>query len=213
VSILYHGEKLTVFSNNERIGTSTTGSHAWHIDGVYAHKPNKMSFQYILECPKDLAGTQFFPSKKIIQNLDKKYHNYWVTTGQNIIHPLIAKHPTTGENYLVCTRTIINNIVEFKNNDVTGINMYDFNMDDNMDKIKRVYGERETQRLLNEIDNIIDKNQELIYVTSFEKGDLLIRDNLPMMHRSHPTAQINFKKIGLRKMWRVVIEGDSKPTK
>lgn len=206
----YKGEELTVFSNNENIGTSKTGSHAWHIDGVYSKIPNKLSFQYIIQCPKGLAGTQFFPSDKIVKELGGEYEKYWVMTGKKIVHPLIAKHPVTDEKCIVCTRTIIEGIVEFKDN-VKRVDT--FNIGKDMHKIKRIYTIRETQNILRKIDKIIETNEDLIYVTDFEPGDLLVRDNMSMMHRSHPTAQIDHKKIGLRKMWRVVIGGDSKPTK
>jgi len=201
----YQKQYLTCISNNYKFGDTRVGSVFWHIDGEYSKYVNKFSFQYILNCPVGQCGTQFIKSNFLVDQLDKKWHNMYAkirvpknNSGDKdeIIHPIIAQHPVTGENYLVACNLVTENIIEYDDDGV----------------VSKIYDAQETQKMFKEIHDLIDQNKNYIHVPNFEKGDLLIRDNLSLLHKSHPSAQISHDKIGLRRIWRVVIAGD-KPKK
>jgi alpha-ketoglutarate-dependent taurine dioxygenase len=195
-----HQGKLLVLSNDKNIGDPVNGSRGWHIDGLYGKLPSQFTFQYILDCPKNMCGTQFIKSDEVIKDLPKKYHDYYVVTKRSYAtHPLIAKHHITGKEYLVLNRLAIENIVELQHR--------------KRSSISKRYNELQTKKILAEIERVVEKKRDLIYVAGYEPGDLLIRDNFPLLHRSHPTAQISADNVGLREMWRVVVEGVHKPTK
>ena len=78
--------------------------------------------------------------------------------------------------------------------------------------VLRVYSKAETKEMLNRMRNEIEESG-LVLVTDYENGDLLIRDNLVMLHVADPTAKRPIEEIGYRRIWRISTEGDHVPTK
>lgn len=70
----------------------------------------------------------------------------------------------------------------------------------------RIYSKMERESLLKSIAQYIEES-EFMHVTNYEDGDLLIRDNLVMLHIADPSAQLPVKQIGLRNIWRIALKG------
>eukprot|EP01084_Bolivina_argentea_P210919 358864_1 len=68
---------------------------------------------------------------------------------------------------------------------------------DDDDEVLKVYNREETEHMLEEIGLFIEKCKEdhLMYKHQYEEGDLLISDNLAVIHEAVPSTQFNTKQI------------------
>ena len=224
---------ITVLSNDKEKGKTTTGAKGWHIDGTSEYKPNSICFQHIRSVPNNgNGGTQLISSKYLLKlikkiniNLYNKLNGLYMIAKGHYIHPVIAIHPITNNEYFIIhtayTQQFIQiidiNNIKYIEQEINGKYVNKQFIDKYInDKRFKFYTKEETIKLLDVIISFIEheaRENELIYITKYEKGDLLIRDNLGLIHKSHPSAQQSPDEVGLRVLWRLTLQGKYLPSK
>eukprot|EP01084_Bolivina_argentea_P294694 507145_1 len=228
---------ITVLSNDPTKGHTLTGAQGWHVDGSNKLSPDGIVFQYVMAAPnKGYGGTQFISSEAMIElmkNTNKELYNrlnrLYMAARNSVkparIHPLIGKHPITNKEYMVIHTAFTKQFIQVKDESMIEIDKLFLGqrVDDifietyqNDNRIEKIYSKEETQDLLAVILEFIEKDcreNGLIFVTDYDKGDLLIRDNWAMLHTSHPSAHFDVKEVGLRVIWRLTTDGKFIPSK
>eukprot|EP01084_Bolivina_argentea_P294693 507143_1 len=227
------GTNITVLSNDASQGKTTTGAKGWHLDGTSKPKPDGICLQYIMKAAnKGYGGTQIISSVAMIElmkreniELYNRLNRLYMGARRPYIHPVIGRHPITKYEYLCIHTAYTRSFIEIKDESIFEMDelLKDEYIDDvfiekykNDDRIKKIYSAKETRDLVAVINEFIEnecRDNGLIFVTDYEKGDLLIRDNWALLHRSHPSAQMMPEKVGLRVMWRLTIAGEYLPSK
>ena len=79
----------------------------------------------------------------------------------------------------------------------------------------KLYTRNETSDMLDALKKVINKciDNGLIYKHEWNYGDLIITDNLGLIHEADKSTQYSLNKIGLRVMQRISIEGLHVPCK
>eukprot|EP01084_Bolivina_argentea_P093521 168193_1 len=217
-------------SNDSQKGCLNVGRTGWHIDGSFWVKPYNYSMMHIICVPKSGFGqTAFISSSAAIDNVLNKCKElnglkilfnklYMVgTSGHYAIHPIIYKHPITQKNtmliHLGMTATFIEVNDKYAHLNIDKVLQLHNQLNDDNNEILKVYNQTETQNMLKEIELFIEKCKEnnLMYKHEYEKGDLLMSDNLAMLHEAVPSTQFGTKQIGLRIMDRITVGADYIP--
>ena len=224
---------ITELTNNGSHSARITGSEGWHLDGTMHPKPNSICLNYVQHAPRiGTGGTKLIKSKHLlreIKQMDPKMYDVWkrlffYTRGASL-HPVIARHPVTGHDYMCIHTAYAQQFIEVLNVSVmVAINERFKGQSFYSDEIKsairlwgkenviRLWGKDKTTQFLREMERHIEQSSWM-HVTSYERGDLLIRDNLALLHIAHPTAREPVEDIGLRKIWRIALQGQFVTTK
>jgi taurine dioxygenase len=173
--------------DGKKIGVSGTG-HYWHTDCQFQKEPLSFTSITPLIIPKSIRATYYIDMTKVLKNLPAELRKYvdgktYIHGGNNrykvqpsdvdksiqqlidymneivplVEHPAVIKHPVTGEEILYIS---------------SGFTM----------KIKGLAYE-ESQEALKALFDFIEK-EEHVYTHSWDKGDLIIWDNRPLLHKS-----------------------------
>ena len=222
-----------MISNNELKGDPTIGSGGWHIDGHSKFISDQFSFQYIVNAPHyGYGGTQLIDTNKLlelIQQMDEKFYNkllglFYKSPFVNWIFRLIYKdnYKDTFVINIHTDRDLFDRFAEMKcegyeyENDFTNVVIvnaskeYHLNGNDlGRECVVHFLSVKESESILMKfeqfIDTICEKNG-LVFVTNYKQGDLLIRDNLSLLHRAHPSSLLDEREIGLRLLWRINVK-------
>ena len=115
----------------------------------------------------------------------------------NITHPLIYNHPETKKQVLCFHLGMTDSFI----------------LDRGSSNVKEL-SEEETEQTLGSIYNeIVRKNNDLVYKHEWKPGDFIISDNLAVGHEASPETQYPKSEVGLRVMHRVTIAGKHVPCK
>eukprot|EP01083_Nonionella_stella_P143762 447468_1 len=219
-------------SNDRQKGCLNVGRTGWHIDGTFLKEPYNYCMMHIISVPKEGFGeTAFISSSSAIDHvLDKNKEwkefkrlldrLYFVGTSPNYaIHPMIYTHPATQRPTILMHLGMTSTFIEVDEkyaylNIDTVLKLHKQKKDDD-DEVLKVYNREETEHMLEEIGLFIEKCKEdhLMYKHQYEEGDLLISDNLAVIHEAVPSTQFNTNQIGLRIMDRITIGGVHVPSK
>eukprot|EP01084_Bolivina_argentea_P199606 341513_1 len=222
---------ITIFSNDaSKCTMETRAGTRWHIDGTYLAKPSNIVLQHIVNVPNfGYGATELLSSNSALKllketkpNLYHQWNKLYMVSTTGCIHPIIAKHPITNKECIILlthlpfiTQVIqvldekmlfeVNN--DFKGKCIPQLPYYNKLHDTRL----KLWTKDERQTLLQEIEDFIEldcRNNNLVYNTQYESGDLLIRDNLAVLHRGHPSVYQSVDEIGLRVLWRLVLAGE-----
>ena len=158
---------------------------------------------------------------------------------KQFVHPVIAVHPITGQEIMVIHTAFSPIIYEVVNETM----LFRFNeqfvrkstvlqesrksrryrtkwlrkqhKDESDRRLIRWPIER-ARALMQSLEALIEnecRERGLVYTIYYEKGDLLIRDNPPLLHRGPVADDIQLDKAGLRVMWRLTLDGTSLTSK
>ena len=95
-------------SNDESTGEKGAGADGFHIDGYYLEKPFLCSIMHHLSCSTS-GNTLISPMREAIETLspadrealDRLYFMYNEANDHMYYHPLLCKHPVTGDDTMV----------------------------------------------------------------------------------------------------------------
>ena len=132
------------------------------------------------------------------------------------VHPVIYKHPITKLPTMIIHLGMAKSFLEVEKGYQDKIDFSKIDLNTiiekycNQDKIVKIYDQIQTQCVLKSIALFIEKckKQGLMYKHDYKKGDLLISDNLAVLHEAVPSTQDSIQKIGLRVMHRVSVGGE-----
>lgn len=218
-------------SNDSNKGCLNVGRTGWHIDGTFLQKPYNYSMMHIISVPKRGYGqTAFISSSLVIDNIlnkDKQFEKlkkklnklYMVGTPSNYaIHPIIYKHPITKRQTMLIHLGMTSTFIEV-NDKYLDLHIDQvlklYNNGNGQSDVIKIYNQQETKNMLKEIEKFIEKCKEnnFMYKHEYEKGDLLISDNLACLHEAVPSTQFKRDQIGLRIMDRISIGDKFVPSK
>jgi len=218
-------------SNDAKKGCLNVGRTGWHLDGSFLPKPYNFSMMHIISAPKPGYGqTAFISSRLAVEQVLQKHSQleelngvlhrlYFVGTSPNhAIHPVIYPHPVTKKPtmllHLGMTSAFIEVYDAFKHLAIDeAIKLHQ--QKDGDKKVLKVYDSAQTQQMLNKLASFIDicKQNGLMYEHQYETGDLLISDNMAVIHEAVKSTQYKPEQIGLRIMDRISIGDFYKPCK
>eukprot|EP01084_Bolivina_argentea_P307070 530693_1 len=183
-------------SNNEKYGKTKQGISGWHNDALHCY-----SIMHIISVPKRGFGqTKFISSNLALSNLNynkELWDSLYVIQSDNF-HRFIAKHPITDKKMILKHAGKNLRFAEISEKE-TLASEYNISF--------RYYSEEQKQTIMDEI-NLFFKNcelKDLVYSHEYEKGDLIITDNLAVLHMAHESTQFPTEQIGLRIMDRISI--------
>jgi len=188
-------------SNDCNEGCTNVGRTGWHIDGSFQDAPFSHSLYHIIAVPRQ-SNTSFLPLTELINSLPEErrqlWERLWMVSDkrQGPVHPLIYKHPETGQPVL-CFH----------------LGMTEGFLLDYGSSEQKLCDPQTSNNILKQIKEEVLKNVDLIYQHVYKEGDLVISDNLAVGHEASPDTQLSRDKIGLRVMHRVTIKGKSCPSK
>ena len=187
---------------------------------------------HIISVPKSGFGqTAFISSSLAIDEILNHENNrelkvllnklYFIGTSPNYaIHPVIYKHPVTQKQTMLIHLGMTSSFIEINDkykhlNIQQAVKLYQQTDEENKGDILKIYTTQETQSILDKIQQFIEKCKEkdLMYKHEYCKGDLIITDNLALLHEAVPSTQFKVNQIGLRIMDRISIGDLYKPTK
>eukprot|EP01084_Bolivina_argentea_P278157 475075_1 len=194
---------ISSISNNPFFGNAYGGG-AWHNDGFFQFELHDIVLQYTVYAIDKKYGTQIISSKNILQLLEVK-HKYFFDLLHNVSiinvvdkvqHSLIMQHPITGTEFIYIARLFVYHKDTYK----LMIN-------------DRILDNIESKNILFKIESFVEnecRENGFIYITENNSGDLLIRDNLAFIHRSHPSS-FDTNGGSLKLLWRVDIKQNNIP--
>lgn len=224
---------ITRLTNNGTKSARTTGSGGWHIDGTMHKMPNEFCLMYVQHAPNPgSGGTQLVHSPPFLDRIQSDqpdlyalWNRLFFFTRGFTVHPVIAQHPITNRHYMAIHTAFTQQFIEVldstKMKEVhNALNGRYFYSGDMMLKVAgyekagiiRLHSQSSTKTMLERIRKEIEES-EFRHVTEYENGDLLIRDNLALLHIADPSARRTVEEIGYRNIWRVALEGTHIPTK
>jgi alpha-ketoglutarate-dependent taurine dioxygenase len=194
-------------SNDPSEGFKGLGTTGWHIDGAY--KPHPFSFLIFnsIKAPKK-GATKFAGHREVISSMKqstlRKLDHLWTAVtrtfkGERIyeIHPVLHTHPIVNESVLCIHLGYMRGVIQ------------DYGTDH-----QTTLSLQQMLELKGEITHEIEKQDErLIYAHKWNEGDLVIIDNLQIMHFASKETQLPKEEIGLRILHRLSINGVFKPVK
>ena len=161
-----------VTENGEPIGALGSELIDFHSDLSYLPKPGTISLLYAVEIPADGGNTQFCDCRAVYDSLAPERRAYLCTLRavhlhsvpeQNppepTVHPVVRRHPQTGRLSIYVSPHLTSHI----------------------DGMPRGEGDL----LLRELYEYMDQPQ-FLYTHEWRRGDLLVWDNRPTMHRRLP---------------------------
>ena len=218
---------ITMLTNNGSIGQKITGSEGWHIDGTMHSKPNSFCLMYVQNAPNiNTGGTRFMHTTYFLDEMQSKnpatyelWNRLFFCTAGNSLHPVVALHPITNKHHMIMHTSYTKQVIEVMdismmkqiNDEFKGKSFYSpairaLMRAYNETNTIRIYSAAERKELLKSMTKYIEES-EFMHVTSYEDGDLLIRDNLVMIHIADPSARLPVEQIGLRNIWRIALKG------
>lgn len=218
---------IKMLTNNGTIEQGIVGSMGWHIDDVSQAIPSSLILMYVQNAPHfGRGGTRFLHGSYFLEEMQSKHpsiYNLWnrlfFGSFGYILHPIIALHPITSKHHMVIETAFSRQIIEVLdmsmmrqiNDEFKGQSAMNATIEAlifsyvESNKI-RVYSGAERKELWRSMEKFIEES-EFMHVTSYEDGDLLIRDNFAMLHIADRTTQLSVKEIGLRAIWTIDLEG------
>ena len=134
------------------------------------------------------------------------------TSPKHAVHAVVYKHPITRRSTMLVHLGITSSFLELsaKHSHLeigAALKMYEASQSPQRRQILKVYDRQETRAMLDKIGAFIEmcKERKLMYAHQYEKGDLLISDNLAVLHEAVPSTQLKPQDIGLRIMDRISI--------
>eukprot|EP00484_Ammonia_sp_Unknown_P030160 CAMPEP_0197028602 /NCGR_PEP_ID=MMETSP1384-20130603/8249_1 /TAXON_ID=29189 /ORGANISM="Ammonia sp." /LENGTH=334 /DNA_ID=CAMNT_0042457625 /DNA_START=98 /DNA_END=1102 /DNA_ORIENTATION=+ len=219
-------------SNDGKHGCLNVGRTGWHIDGTFLSRPYTYSMMHIVSVPKRGFGqTAFISTSNAIEHVLHKekqfealravlHRLYFVGTSPNyVVHPVIYTHPVSKLQtmlvHLGMTSTFIEVHEKYKEENIEELLKWHAHKVQHQEERLKVYNETETQRMLLQLAEFIAycEKQGLCYQHEYEKGDLLISDNLAVIHQAVASTQFKPSQIGLRIMDRISIGDQFRPAK
>ena len=172
------------------------GDGAWHNDGFFMFELRDVVLQYTVSGIDKQYGTQIISSENILNLMrikDKTFYEMLknvsiINIKDNLYHPLILKHSITKKEFIYIARLSVYQSDTF----TLMLN-------------GKVMNKMDVDKIMEKLENFIEnecREHELIYVTENQTGDLLIRDNLAFIHKSHPSSFQNDRN-KLKLLWRV----------
>jgi taurine dioxygenase len=183
--------------DGKKVGVAGTG-HYWHTDCQFQKEPLSFTSITPVIIPKSIRATYYIDMVKVLKNLPAELRKYvdgktYIHGGNNrykvqpsdvdksiqqlidymneivplVEHPAVITHPVTGEQALYIS---------------SGFTM----------KIKGMKHE-ESQEALKALFDFIEK-EENVYTHNWDKGDLIIWDNRPLLHKSSVLAKGELSK-------------------
>ena len=210
-------------SNDEQKGCLNVGRTGWHIDGTFLENPYRYSMMHIVSVPKAGYGQtafissasavdQVLDSQKELKEIKDLFHRlFMVGTSPNYaLHRMIYKHPVTNRNTMLIHLGMTSTFLEInkKYQDLGIEEILKLHEKSNKNgQVLKVYDQLETKEVLGKIEDFIQicKRKGLMYKHEYEAGDLLISDNLAVIHEAVPSTQFKPEQIGLRIMDRISI--------
>mmetsp|Transcript_39918 Transcript_39918/g.113214 ORF Transcript_39918/g.113214 Transcript_39918/m.113214 type:complete len:310 (-) Transcript_39918:215-1144(-) len=195
-----HPEVFRV-SNIRSEGCTGVGRTGWHIDGSFMECPYQVSLYHMHSVPKK-GATTFLPLAEVIERMPEeqrsKWERLWMCSGRQSgpVHPVIYKHPRTGRPTM-CLH----------------LGMTEGFLWDKDTPQMREAEPAEAAALLEEQEELLLRNQDLVYTHDWEEGDFLITDNLALAHEATPDTQLPVEQVGLRILHRTTIAGIHVPSK
>ncbi len=169
-------EQPAVYSLNEKNGINPSfrkrktrqAGVLWHSDNSYNKRPSYLSVFQMVRIPQEGAKTAFASLINLYLNLPlsekEKWKNYKVLYREDIRHPLLWKHPYTGEDTIYFDLGFTQNI---------------------LDDCKT--GGKLALKKVNEIVTYIHdelSREASLYIHNWEPGDVIIVDNYAVSHRA-----------------------------
>lgn len=194
-------EQVVRLSNNPEDGFYSVGAQGWHVDGTVLRRPTSIAIYHIVAAARE-GATDFVPLTELVESLPANTRAFWDRlwrTDVNSTSPLIYSHPVTAHPAML--------IHTAKHR------TFPFILDHGTDQAAELDAEA-TEAVRKALEEEIEKdNRRLVYSHKWEEGDLLITDNLALVHRAAPETLQPPSEIGLRILHRTTVEGKWVPEK
>lgn len=173
-------------SNDPASGITGVGTDGWHVDGTHKLVP-QLLHSFHCTAAAEGADTFFLPLDELFlaqpPDVQDRWSSLWVRTGRGIVHPFVHRHPTTGRPSLCL---------------FMGSHSVSFDGGG---------GAADSASVFAEVGVAIHAAQHLVYCHRWERGDLLIHDNLATAHLASAGTQAPPSQVGLRVLDRAAVAG------
>lgn len=152
-------------ANDPNKGYENVGMY-WHSDGTFREKSTPISIFHLIEVPEHGGDTWFSHLRKtwlsLPENVKEKIHQLKTVHSNNVIHPLVNKHPVTGHEHIYINVGLTAGILGLSTQD--------------------------SRDVIGQIDQHLSlpKNS---YQHQWKPGDLLVADNFGVAHQAIPVGK------------------------
>lgn len=140
----------------------------WHSDNSYQENPSYLSVFQMAEIPASGTKTSFASLINLHDNLSKKdkllWQDYGVVYRDNVVHPLLWKHPFNGKHTVYFDIGFSTDIRNHCNHD-------------------ELLPMKESNQIFNYINDRLSNEASLIE-HAWEEGDIVVLDNYAVAHRA-----------------------------
>ena len=140
----------------------------WHSDNSYQERPSHLSVFQMVEIPKSGTATSFASLINLSTNLPEKDQKLWrdyaVVYRDNVVHPLLWKHPFNGNNTIYFDIGFSTDILNHCDGGKT-------------------LPMKQSNQIFNYINDRLSAEASLLE-HQWEEGDIVILDNYAVAHRA-----------------------------